>query len=357
LSDNHYYHYRGEDFFEIARAKDSMLCFWREETSPSIELKRGKMKGYRPMKIPNALFDLDQASVQSLPIRVQARAADIFTVDVEDWFHILEVKDAPNLADWEKLPSRVERNFKELLELLAISNVKATCFVLGWIASHFPGLIREAADLGHEIASHGYGHQVVTGLSREQFRADINAAKRTIEDATGLPVRGYRAPGFSITAATPWAFEEIASAGHTFDSSIFPARHGHGGIPEAPRHPFIIQTLAGPLFEFPISLANTPLGWQCFFGGGYLRLAPLWLTLTMAKRVRAEGRGVIWYIHPREIDPHHLRLRMPLQRRIKSYVNLRSTEKKLKAILQKGSFCTFGDLALRLTASELAIEQ
>jgi polysaccharide deacetylase family protein (PEP-CTERM system associated) len=278
---------------------------------------------------------------------------DIFTVDVEDWFHILEVTGTPDLAGWDSLPSRVERNFRVLLDLFAEVDVKATCFALGWVAKRFPGLLREAAERGHDIASHGFGHQIVRSLSQAQFREDICTAKATIEDATGRPVRGYRAPGFSITRDTPWAFDEIIQAGYIFDSSVFSAPHGHGGMPGAPRHPYVVRSATGSLIEFPVSIADTPFGPQCFFGGGYLRLVPLWLIQAMAKRVRNDGRGVIWYIHPREIDPDHPRLKMSLKRRFRSYVNLRGTAGKLKAILRTGNFVTCSELALRLSKAEL----
>jgi len=278
---------------------------------------------------------------------------DVFTIDVEDWFHILEVKGTPDLAAWDSLPTHIERNFRTLLELLAEYNVKATCFALGWVARRFPRLLREAAELGHDIASHGYDHRVVRGLSQAQFREDIRAAKATIEDATGGPVHGYRAPGFSITRQTPWAFDEIIKAGYIFDSSVFPAAHGHGGMPGAPRHPYVMRSASGRLIEFPLSIADTPFGPWCFSGGGYLRLIPMWLVLAMAERVRSDGRGVIWYIHPREIDPSHPRLRMPIQRRFRSYVNLRGTAGKLKAIFRDGNFATFSELASRLSDENL----
>ena len=213
------------------------------------------------------------------------------------------------------------------------------------MAERFPRLLRDAANLGHDIASHGYGHQVVYSITRTQFREDIRKAKAVIEDATGRPVKGYRAPGFSITAKTPWAFDEILEAGYVFDSSVFPARHGHGGIPGACRSAHVIRSTAGRLVEFPISIADTPFGPQCCFGGGYLRIFPLWFVQAMARRVREDGRGVVWYIHPREINPHHPRLQLPLRRRFKAYVNLRGTAGKIATILQGGNFATFSELA------------
>lgn len=296
------------------------------------------------------------SSVGSLPAipesalkRTSGTTPDVFTIDVEDWFHILEVNGSADAIAWDTLESRIERNLRTLLDLLGQFGIKATCFTLGWVADRFPELLREAADEGHEIASHGYGHQVLSALSPAEFRDDIGRAKKAIENATGRPVFGYRAPGFSITSRTPWAIEELAAAGYTFDSSVFPAIHGHGGIPDAPRYPYVQETPSGSLVEFPISVVDTPFGAQCFFGGGYLRLAPLWIIEAMANRVRAGRRGVIWYIHPREIDPGHPRLSMPLKRRFKSYFNLHSTTYKLKAILAGGSFTTFSELARQMS--------
>lgn len=294
------------------------------------------------------------AAFQALAPGALGNAPDVFTIDVEDWFHILEVSGTPDLASWDLHPSRIEANFRVLLELLAAWNVNTTCFVLGWVARRFPSLLREAAERGHEIASHGFGHQIVHGISPKQFREDIRNAKAVIEDATGRLVVGYRAPGFSITRATPWAFDEIIEAGYTYDSSVFPARHGHGGMPGAPRHPHIIQSASGRLIEFPVSIADTMFGPQCCFGGGYLRLIPLWLVMAMAERVRNDGRGVVWYIHPREIDPNHPRLQMSLKRRFKSYVNLKGTAGKLKTILRNGNFATFEELTLRISETDLS---
>jgi polysaccharide deacetylase family protein (PEP-CTERM system associated) len=279
---------------------------------------------------------------------------DVFTIDVEDWFHILEVEGTPDLDSWDILPSRLESNFRFLLDLLAAHNVTASCFTLGWVAKRFPKLLREAGKLGHDIASHGFGHQLVDSLSRLQFRDDIRAAKAAIEDAIGSPVYGYRAPGFSITRKTPWAFEEIVEAGYIYDSSVFPGFHGHGGIPQSPRYAHVLRTSSGNLIEFPITVADTPIGPHCCFGGGYLRLYPLWLILRMTKRVHSDGRGVIWYIHPREIDPAHPKLTMSFKRRFKSYVNLRQTVGKLQAILRNGEFSTFARLASNLPDKTLA---
>jgi polysaccharide deacetylase family protein (PEP-CTERM system associated) len=273
------------------------------------------------------------------------RIPDVITIDVEDWFHIMEVKGTPTLSEWEHLPSRLEDNFSEILDILEGAKVRATCFTLGWVADRFPKLLRDACRRGHEVASHGYGHQPVHALSPAQFREDIRRAKAAIENAIGQPVTGYRAPGFSITRKTTWALGEIAGAGYTYDSSIFPGTHGHGGIPGAPRQPHVIQTEHGALVEFPSTMVDTPLGPLTFFGGGYLRLFPMPLVSLMARRVRNSGRGVMWYLHPREIDPQHPRVAMSAVRRFRSYVGLRRVRAKLAHILLAGDFATLNELA------------
>lgn len=289
------------------------------------------------------------------PAFIPGPQPDVFTIDVEDWFHILDVTGTRELTKLDSLPTRVESNFRALLDLLSEFDVKATCFFLGSIARRFPRLLHEAAALGHDIASHGNSHQIICSISRAKFREDIRAAKAAIEDVTGRSIHGYRAPGFSITQETSWAFEEIIEAGYSFDSSVFPGRHGHGGIPKAPRYPYVIRTAAGRLMEFPVSITDTPFGPQCCFGGGYLRLFPVWLIQLMARRVRTEGRGVVWYIHPRDIDPDQPRLRMSLKRRFKSYVNLQSTARKLEAILRGGDFVTLNELELRVSEMEQTV--
>lgn len=294
------------------------------------------------------------------PPRGAGTAACIFSIDVEDWFHILDVPSAPPLAAWSQMPSRVEANFRRLLEILADRDVRATCFFLGWVAEHFPHLVRAAVDAGHEIASHGFAHQLVYEQTREAFAADVGRARDVIEQASGQPVRGYRSPGFSCTADTPWFFEVLAEAGYRYDSSVFPAARGHGGMRAADPAPHVVQTPAGALVEVPISVAPTFGRALCFFGGGYLRLFPYGLIERKTRAVLADDRPVVFYIHPREIDPGHPRLAMSPKRRFKTYVNLAGTETKLRRLLGDFEFTTFHDYlhgAGHLTDSGLAKER
>lgn len=270
----------------------------------------------------------------------------IFSVDVEDWFHILDIAGAPVLSSWETLPSRVEANFRRLLELFGRHNARVTCFFLGWIGERYPHLVREAAAQGHEIASHGYAHRLVYDMSRQQFVEDASRARRILEDVAGVPVLGYRSAGFSVTERTMWFFDALLEAGYEYDSSVFPAARGHGGVRNFRREPHRVANDPDGIMEFPITVSDL-LGMPlCFFGGGYLRLFPYWLIRRAARQVLAEGRPVIFYIHPREIDPSHPRLPMPTARRFKSYVNLRTTESKLERILGEFSLTTFRDFLM-----------
>lgn len=274
----------------------------------------------------------------------------VFSVDVEDWFHILDIPGGPPLAEWASLPSRVEKNFLRLLDMFSEHHATTTCFFLGWVAERFPHLVREAADRGHEIASHGFSHRLVYEMNRGEFLEDVTRARALLEDLTGTPVAGYRAAGFSATEKTPWFFEALLEAGYRYDSSVFPAQRGHGGMQSSPRLPHWIGSESEGILEFPITVADffgKPL---CFFGGGYLRLCPYWLIRRMSRRVIGAGQPVFFYIHPREIDPSHPHLAMNAHRHFKSYVNLESTEKKIDHILRDFPVTTFRALMENMAA-------
>lgn len=268
-------------------------------------------------------------------------AFNIMSVDVEDWYHVLDTKGTPDLSAWERMPARVEENFRRMLGLLAECDTTATCFFLGWIAERFPHLVREAAEAGHEVASHGYAHELLFRLDRESFLEDAKRAKAVIEDAAGCAVGGYRAPGFSVTEDTPWLHDALAEAGYTYDSSVFPARRGHGGMIVDTLSPYTVATPHGDVVEFPITIARVGGLRVCFFGGGYMRLFPYGLIRAMTKKVNAEGRPAVFYVHPREIDPDQPRLPMSLPRRFKSYVNIATTEPKLRALMGDFNFTSF----------------
>jgi len=265
----------------------------------------------------------------------------IFSIDVEDWFNISLPGVEPDPARWDALPSRLETNFRRLLDILAERGATATCFFIAYFAERFPHLVRSAVDAGHEVASHGFAHRLVFTQSAAEFAEDVRKAKQLLEEIAGRPVLGYRAAAFSVTKETPWFFEALASAGYRYDSSIFPAPHRIGGIAVDTFHPHRRETPAGALAEFPITAVEVMGKPMCFFGGGYLRLSPYWLTRRMARRALAEGRPVIFYVHPREIDPAQPRLPMSRKDRFKTYVNLRGTERKLRRILGEFEVTSF----------------
>ncbi len=266
------------------------------------------------------------------------------SIDVEDWFHILEVEQVPAQADWAGLPSVVERNTERLLGLLEETGSGCTGFLLGWIAEHHPQLAKRVAEAGCEIATHGYAHELVREIGPERFRADVERSIDVIEGVTGRRPVGYRAPGFSITEdARDWAFEVLADLGMSFDSSIFPGRSGHGGIAGADARPHAIAVSGGrQVQEFPISVTSL-FGRDVAFGGGYLRLLPYRFLKARIEQANREGVPVVVYVHPRDIDPDHPRIDMPLPRRFRSYVGLHTAYDKLRRLLEEFRFGTISD--------------
>lgn len=261
------------------------------------------------------------------------------SIDVEEWFHILNLPTTPAPAEWESLPATVEPNTHRLLTLLADADARATFFVLGWVARRYPALVRAISDAGHEVACHGDMHELCYEQGEAAFEDDLRRARGLLEELTGSEILGYRAPGFSILAETPWAFEVIHRVGFRYDSSIFPAQRNHGGMPGAPRHPYAIELSSGAsLAEFPMTVAELGPLRVAFTGGGYLRLFPYPLVRGGIRQVNAAGHPACVYVHPREIDPDHPRIEMDWNRRFRSYVNLRTTEPKLRRLLRDFAF-------------------
>lgn len=255
------------------------------------------------------------------------------TVDVEDYFQVSALAPHFPREAWDRVPCRVEANVQRLLELFAAHGARATFFTLGWIAERYPALVRHIAAAGHEIASHGHAHQRASEQTAHAFLADIRLAKAILEDLTGKTVSGYRAPSFSIGAANPWAHDCIAEAGYAYSSSVYPVRHDHYGVPDAPRFPY---RLPNGLLEIPITTArvagrNWPAG-----GGGYFRFLPYALSRWQIRRVNhSEGWPAIFYFHPWEVDPSQPRVREATAKtRFRHYVNLHRTEARLKRLLQ-----------------------
>lgn len=255
------------------------------------------------------------------------------SVDVEDYFQVSAFAPYIARADWERLPCRVERNIDIILGLLDDGGAKATFFTLGWIAERYPAVVRRIADNGHEVASHGYGHERACDLTPESFRADIRRAKMVLEDLCGGEVRGYRAPSFSINRHNWWAVDEIRTAGYRYSSSIYPVKHDHYGMPEAPRFPYRLHE---KLWELPPT--TVPLlgrNWPAA-GGGWFRLLPYGASRWLLRRVNdKEQAPCMFYFHPWEVDPGQPRQAgVSLKTRFRHYVNLECMESRLRRLLR-----------------------
>jgi polysaccharide deacetylase family protein (PEP-CTERM system associated) len=257
------------------------------------------------------------------------------SVDVEDYFQVQAFAGQVDRRDWAEMPCRVERNTDAVLQLFADLEVRATFFMLGWVAQRYPALARRIVDAGHELASHGYAHQRVMEQSPEQFREDIRSTKQILEAAGGAPVRGFRAASFSIGETTGWAYPILAEEGYVYSSSIYPIRHDLYGRPRAPRFDHRPRDGKGTL-EIPVTTVtvfgqNLPCG-----GGGYFRLLPYRLSLWGLRRVnRRDGRPCMFYFHPWEIDPDQPRIpELSFRSRFRHYTNLARMEPKLRAVLK-----------------------
>ena len=273
-----------------------------------------------------------------MPARI-AEPRNVFTVDVEDYYQVEAFSGRIERSRWKDFPSRVARNTDALLELLAEKGIKGTFFVLGCVAEAQPDIVRRIHASGHEIASHGYSHRMITKQTPEEFRQETLRSKAILEDITGMEVLGYRAATYSITEDALWALDVLAAAGFRYDSSIFPVVHDRYGIPGFCRRPCVIETEHGALVEFPITTTrvlgrNLPIA-----GGGYFRLFPLALSLWGLRRVNREGLPFTFYIHPWEIDPGQPRIDgIGAMTRFRHYVNLSRTQQRLAQLLQNFRF-------------------
>ena len=265
------------------------------------------------------------------------------TVDVEDYFQVSAFAERVSRKDWDKYECRVEANTDRLLAIFYEAEVLGTFFVLGWVADRYPGLVRRIAAAGHEIASHGYWHQLVYDLSPEEFDQDIRDSKDAIHNACGIEVAAYRAPSFSIVPRSCWALGVLAKNGFTVDSSIFPiAGHDRYGDPDAPKAIHTIETDYGPIIEFPPTAGRINLGIKRLplpIGGGYFRLFPLRLTQFAINQVNMQIGPAMFYTHPWEFDPDQPRVAgVSRKSRFRHYVGLSHTTDRLKKLLQSSSF-------------------
>ena len=255
------------------------------------------------------------------------------TIDVEDYFQVQALSEQLPRASWDQIPSRVEANIDHLLQLFSDYSVHATFFTLGWIAERHPDMMRRIATQGHELASHGYDHTRVDHLTAASFREDVRRTKATIEEITGSAIRGYRAPTFSISFQTPWAYRILEEAGYSYSSSLYPIRHDLYGSASAPRHPF--RPGPGMLWEFPLTTRrmfgqNIPCA-----GGGYFRLLPYWTSRRNLSHVNAAEGPCIFYIHPWEIDARQPRVaELKIRSRLRHYTNLKAMPSRLVRLVQ-----------------------
>ncbi len=255
------------------------------------------------------------------------------SVDIEDWFHVGAFEKVIDRSAWDTLECRVERNTEAVIALFGETGVKATFFTLGWVAHRYPALMRRIVDAGHEVASHGWDHARVFTMTPDRFAADLDRTRKTLEDATGTIVTGYRAPSFSIDARTPWAHAVLADQGYSYSSSVAPVKHDHYGWPQAPRFAFR-PVDRSQLIELPVTTARflgrtLPAG-----GGGFFRLLPYRFSAWAIRQANAGHQPAIFYFHPWEIDPGQPRVgNASLRSKLRHYTGLGAMADKLRAAI------------------------
>jgi polysaccharide deacetylase family protein (PEP-CTERM system associated) len=271
--------------------------------------------------------------------------ANALTVDVEDYFHVSAFSSSIHRDTWNAQESRVVPNTEKLLAIFGSFDVRATFFVLGWVAERHPDLVKEIERQGHEIACHGWSHRLVYEQTPEEFQDETARAKNILEDITGKTVLGYRAASYSIVRDSLWALDTLAELGFVYDSSIFPIHHDRYGIPDAKRAPHRLATPNGStIVEWPLSTARLMGVRVPVCGGGYFRLLPYWLNRWGLDAInRNEGRPFIFYLHPWEIDPGQPRVPSKWLSRFRHYTNLDKVEKRLNRLLAEFRFGTVAD--------------
>lgn len=267
------------------------------------------------------------------------------TVDVEDYFHVAALASAIPRKSWDNMEYRAEASTHRLCNLFADAGIKATFFVLGWVARKSPHLVREIQAAGHEIASHGWSHSLVYNQTREEFTRETRDSKALLEDICGRPVEGYRASTYSITKRSLWALDVLCELGFRYDSSVFPIRHDMYGIPDAPKHPGTIQAPGGAsIVEFPMSTATFAGVRVPVSGGGYFRLLPYWLISSGLRKLNNEKRPFVFYLHPWEVDPGQPVIQTSFVSRFRHYTNLHRTEERLRRLVREFRFAPMRDV-------------
>jgi polysaccharide deacetylase family protein (PEP-CTERM system associated) len=288
---------------------------------------------------------MQTTTAESLELRcsVDSRVPNALTIDVEDYYHVSAFEEAVPRSRWSAMPSRVAASTGKILEMLAEADVRATFFILGWVADRHPELVRDIHAAGHEVGCHSYWHRLVYRQTPDEFREDLRAARHSLEDITGSAVRAYRAPSFSVTPRSAWALDVLIEEGFTLDSSIYPVYHDRYGFAGAPRGPARIVRPSGTLHEFPppvYSCCGVPLP---VAGGGYFRLYPYFFTRHGVRRINRSGLPVAAYVHPWEFDPDQPPLRASLLTRFRHYVGLRRTGQRLASLLRDFRFGTLSE--------------
>ena len=274
----------------------------------------------------------------------QVKPRHALSFDVEEHFQVEAFWSVARRREWGQMESRVERNTRKITELLSDHSTKATFFVLGWVAERHPDLVKELAQRGHEIASHGYGHELVSSQTPAQFRDDVRRSKQILEDLIGKPVMGYRAPSFSITPQAKWAISVLIEEGYRYDSSIYNRfRRAWGSL--GPRGgTYQLETEAGAIWEVAPSTWNA-CGLQLpVAGGGYFRLFPYATSRMLLKNLEKQGSQLVVYLHPWELDPEQPRMDGPLLSKIRHYLNLDKTEQRLGRLLKDFCFAPINEV-------------
>lgn len=266
----------------------------------------------------------------------------IMSVDVEEWFHIPSGLDNVLPFDqWAQAPQRVQHVLPRMWDIFEENNITATFFFLGWIAEKHPHLVKETLHRGHEVATHGYAHKMIYNQTPDEFNKDIHKTKSILENITGQSVIGYRAPGFSITPATEWAFDILAKHGIKYDSSIFPGKRFYGHYDKFNKEPTIVKTACNEIIEFPQTVVDFGVFKLSCFGGGYFRLFPKPFFLLMSRIIKRNDRPLIIYIHPRDLDIDQPQIPFSFLNKIRHYINISKTEQKLNDISRCFSFKSF----------------
>jgi polysaccharide deacetylase family protein (PEP-CTERM system associated) len=271
-----------------------------------------------------------------------------FTVDVEEYFQVKALESVVSREEWLTRPSRLAPSVEVLLTTLDRHGVRATFFVLGWVARHHPQVLRSIVDAGHEIASHGFFHERVTALTPDKFREDVRSSKQVLEDVCGTEVLGYRAPSFSIIPGYEWAFDALIEEEYKYDSSLFPIRRRGYGYPSALRVPHVIHRPAGEIAEFPLATTRFLHVSVPAAGGGYLRQFPLGMIQRAFREATRRGESATFYIHPWEIDPDQPRLPVSQLNRIRHYRGLGSALDRIERLLEEFRFDTIASHLARL---------